>query len=196
MSKRQITALFTVAALIAVTAAGCGHCRKSRNYCAAAGYYPAPLGTLSDPVWQQQESNAEASDFVVYEHEWTGNTTDLNDLGKTHVKQIAARALMVPFPILVQQSSMTARPDTRYQFPVHNNEELDMQRRQLVVQALITMGVQDAEERVVVSPALTPGFESFEAERAYGIGFSGGGWGGWGGGGGGGGGFGGGFGFF
>jgi hypothetical protein len=193
MSKRQTTALLTAAIVIAATASSC-HCGKKRHgYGAAAGYTMTPLGTLSDPVWQQHESNAEASDFVVYEHEWTGNTTDLNDLGKTHVKQIAARAAMVPFPILVQQSSMTARTDTTYGFPVHNNEELDMHRRQLVVQALLEMGVMDAEERVVVSPALTPGFESFEAERAYQQGFSGwgGGYGGgWGGGGGGG------FGFF
>jgi hypothetical protein len=79
---------------------------------------------------------------------------------------------------------------------VHNNEELDLQRRQFIVQALSEMGVSNAEDRVVVSPALTPGFESFEGERAYNVGFSrgfGGGGGGFGGGGGGGGGFGGGF---
>jgi hypothetical protein len=156
-----------------------------------------PLGTISDPVWQQQESNAEASDFVIHEHEWTGNSTDLNHAGMDHVKQIAVRAPMVPFPILIEQSSMTARPGTEYQFPVHNNEDLDMLRRELVVQALLEFGVLDAESRVVVSPALTPGFESFEGERAYNIEFGlygrgfGGGGGGFGGGGGGG--FGGGF---
>jgi uncharacterized membrane protein YgcG len=178
-------------ALVVATAAGCCHGR--RNCVNTCGYYPAPLGTISDPVWQQQESNAEASDFVIYEHEWTGNTTDLNHAGMDHVKQIAARAPMVPFPILVEQSSMTVRDDTEYKYPVHNNEELDMSRRELIVQALLDLGVQDAETRVVVSPALTPGFESFEGERAYNFGF--GLWGGRGFGGGfGGGGFGGGFG--
>ena len=74
---------------------------------------------------------------------------------------------MVLFPVLVQQSSMTVDPDTQFGFPVHNNEELDLQRRQFVVQALTEMGISNAEDRVVVSPAIAPGFESFEAERAY-----------------------------
>jgi hypothetical protein len=179
MSQPKLTSLLSLAAAAAAAGAGCHH---SRHNVHSSAYYPMPLGTISDPVWQQQESNAEASDFVIYEHEWTGNTVELNHAGKDHVKQIAARVNMVPFPVLVQQSSMTADPDTKYGFPVHNNEELDLQRRQLIVQALSEMGVSNAEDRVVVSPALTPGFESFEGERAYNVGFSrGGGFGGFGG---------------
>jgi hypothetical protein len=170
-------------------------CSSTDEKCSHMGdITPYPLGTISDPVWQQQESNAEASDFVVHEHEWVGNSTDLNAAGKEHVKQIAARAAEVPFPILVERSSMSVDPDTRFRFPVHNNEELDLQRREFVVEALGRLGLVDAEQRVVVAPALTPGFESFEAERAYNRGF--GGYGGFGGFGGGYGGFGGGFGFF
>ena len=56
--------------------------------------------------------------------------------------------------------------------PVNENIALDVSRREFVVQALKRFGVTDAEERVVVSPALTPGFEGFEAERAIQRGFS------------------------
>lgn len=171
MTPQKLSSLLSLAALAAAAGAGCHHSKKNVH---SSSYYPMPLGTISDPVWQQQESNAEASDFVIYEHEWKGNTVELNHAGKDHVKQIAARVNMVPFPVLVQQSSMTVDPDTQYGFPVHNNEELDLQRRQLVVQALTEMGISNAEDRVVVSPAIAPGFESFEAERAYHRGFSGG----------------------
>lgn len=174
---------------------GCTACEK----CGYMGdITPQPLGTLSDPVWQQQETNAEASDFVIYEHEWNGNTVNLNLAGKDHVKQIAARAESTPFPILVERSTMSVDPESRFKYPVNNDPELDLARRNLIVQSLLQMGVYDAEERVVVSPALTPGYTGFQAQGAYSRGMSirGGGGGGFGGGGGGGGGFGGGGGGF
>ncbi len=166
---------------------GCTACEK----CADMGdITPQPLGTVSDPVWQQQEANAEASDFVVHEHEWNGNTVNLNLAGKDHLKEIAARAAATPFPILIERSSMSIDPDSRFKYAVNNDEELDAQRQAFVVQALNQMGVYDAHDRVVVSPALTPGYTGFQAQGAYnqGMGVGGGGFGGGGGGAGGGGG--------
>lgn len=181
---------------LAASLAGCG-AKRCMDKCDYLGdFHPKPLGTMSDPIWREQESQAEASDFVVHEHEFEGNTVRLNHAGEEHVKQIAARAAAVPFPILVEPSSMTAREGTVNEFPVHGNHQLDLQRRELIVAALQRMGVADAGERVVVAPALTPGFEQFEAERAYRAGFSGYGLGGFGGFGGGFGGFGGGIGGF
>jgi len=170
MTRPKLKSWLLLAAVTAAAGAGCLHKRGQGNACA---YQPTPLGTISDPVWQQQESNAEASDFVIPEHEWDDNTINLNHAGKDHVKEIVARVNSVPFPVIVQQSSMTVDPESTYGFPVNNNEELDLQRRQLIVQALAQMGVPNAEERVVVGPALTPGFEEFEAERAYNAGFGG-----------------------
>jgi hypothetical protein len=184
MPQLRITRPWAVLAIGAIAIAGCCHGGKHGkcDKCAFMGdIQPKPLGTISDPIWQQQESNAEASDFVVHEHEWTGNSIVLNAAGVEHVKQIAARSAEVPFPIIVERSSMSPKANTRYQFPVHGDEELDMQRRTLLVQALAQMGVADAEQRVLVAPALTPGFQEFEAERAYMRGFSGYGFGGGGG---------------
>jgi hypothetical protein len=172
--------------LLTWAASGCGpkwHCRPDVPP-------PTPLGTLSDPIWQQQEVNAEASDFVVHEHEFRGNSARLNAAGEQHVLQIAARLrdCDAPFPVLIEPSSLSVRPEDRYGYPVHNDPALDLRRRALIVHSLTELGVPDAEQRVVVSPALTPGFQQFEAERAYhrgfgwfggarGLGF-GGGWGG------------------
>lgn len=169
------------ALMVAVLAQGC---RTPCRPCAAVDP-PAPLGTLIDPVWQQQEANAEASDFVVLEHEFIGNTARLNAAGEDHVKKIAVRVNETPFPVIVAPSSMTPIPSDEFGFPVHNNPELDLQRRDVIVSLLEEMGVTDAGTRVVVAPELCPGFQGFEAQRAYYAGFSrlGGGFGGAGGGG-------------
>lgn len=127
---------------------------------------PAPLGTISDSIWQTQEANAEASDFVVYEHEWEGNSAVLNDDGKSHVKRIATRAIEQNYPIVVERSSRTRRPDTQYQYPVHNDRELDAVRRSLIVEALVVLGVDDADSRVVVGHELSAGFFSRESQQA------------------------------
>ena len=187
MSAFRFSISLATTTVLAVLTTGC--CRDKCDY--LDGFEPQPIGTISDPIWQTQEFNAEASDFVIHEHEFVGNTPRMNKAGEVHVKQIAARAADLPFPIIVEQSFMSPPANDPEGFPVHGNDELDARRRQVIVSALSANGVSDAEKRVVIAPALTPGFEGFEAERAYQNGFSrrmfggfGGGFGGIGGGGG------------
>jgi len=199
--QRTGVLLVCIGAALSLLSSGCAHFRKCGGDCPERPAPPPPLGTLSDPIWQQQERNAEASDFVVHQHEFESNTARLNRLGETHLKQIAVRCCKTSFPVLVEPSMITRKDGTDYGYPIHPNPELDRKRRNVVVHALLAMGVPDAEERVVISPALAPGFEGFEAERSYHRGFGGflngfGGFGGFGGGFGGFGGFGGGLGFF
>lgn len=151
-------------------AAGCSHCDRCQYM---GDITPKPVGTLSDPVWQQQESNAEASDFIVHEHEWVGNSALLNQLGKEHINQIAARANVHRYPIMIEASSKTSRDDTQYFFPVHGDKELDARRREILVEALQLLGVPDADERVTVGTTYSPGFYGFEAQGAFGQAFSG-----------------------
>ncbi len=190
-------AAWSAAALLAGTSLGCS---RSVTMLGMGDFHPNPLGTYVDPAFQDMEMNAEASDFVIYQHEWTGETASMNDRGLEHLKRILERLPTVPFSVLVEPSNMAVDPDTRYHYPVNGNHELDMARRKAIVDALVGMGFQEAEERVFVAPALAAGFEGFEAERAYnrgfslfGNGFGFGGFGGFGGGGFGGGGFGAGF---
>lgn len=181
--------LYTGPAVTLLALAGmAGGCGTNRGMARA----PMPMGYANDPIYRQQEANAEASDFVVYEHEFQGNSARLNDAGEDHVKQIAARVEKTPFPVIIAQSKITPRPETVHKYPVHHNEELDLRRREVIVQALGSMGVQDAEKRVVVGRALTFPYTDAEGERAYSQGILGWGIGGMGGMGGGGGGFGGG----
>jgi hypothetical protein len=128
----------------------------------------APLGTLSDEIWQGQEAGAETSDFVVYQHEFLANAQFLNTDGEDHVKQIAARlADGQDVIVTVERSKTTPRRETEYSYPVHVNSKLDMRRREIIVRSLEAMGVADAEERVVVAPAAATGMRSAEAEAAF-----------------------------
>ena len=177
--------------LLALLTVGC--CKDKCAY--MQPLEPAPLGTISDQVWRAQETNAEASDFVIHEHEFNGNTSRLNSAGESHVRQVAARMDETPFPVIIELSSMSRREGTKHGFPVHGDPELDKRRRELIVHTLTALGAQDVDNRVIVGPALAPGFEQSEAETAYYQGINGGSNSGGGGGGGGGrGGFGGGFG--
>ena len=64
-----------------------------------------PIGTLSDPVWCQQESNAEASDFIFYDHEFQGNTAKLTPAAKKHLMGVAVRLPHVPFPVVIRRGA-------------------------------------------------------------------------------------------
>jgi len=161
-----------------------------------------PLGAMSDCVWARQEANAERSDFVVYENEFGLDSEILNTAGEDHVRQIAARlASGQDAQVLVERSMSSARPDTKYQYRIHPNPELDLRRREIVVGSLAAMGICDAEARVLVAPSLAPkyrygepptieprttpnaGFGGFSFGAGYGIGGSPGtGYGGYGGG--------------
>lgn len=162
---RWAGAWFALVAVLLIT--GCQGGPRVPLYYNAPSVEP-PLGTISDPIWQAQEDNAEPSKFVVYQHEWDLNTLRLNTGGEDHVKQIAARLISGQnFPVLVERSDTTIREYTEFKYPVHPNRELDLARRAIIVQSLVAMGITDAEQRVIVSPALTPGFTEGEAERAY-----------------------------
>ena len=135
---------------------------------------PTPNGQAVQNILQQQEVNGEAIDFVIYDHEFVAGTQRLTPAGESHVRQIAARAKESPFPVVIEESSLAIKPETEYGFPVHNDRELDSQRRVLVARALNILGVASADSRVVVGPAPAAPAYSHEAEISFGRGFSGG----------------------
>ena len=127
---------------------------------------PFPLGQVSDSHWETQQTNAEASDFIFFDHEFVGNTETLTPLGKKHLLQVALRMDHVPFPVVVEQS------------PHGRRSQLDNRRRRAIVDHLSQLGLDMVESRVVVAPALNDGIDAVEGEAAYystlGSGFGGG----------------------
>lgn len=165
---------------------------------------PPPLGSAIDELNRVQEDNAEASKFILHQHEFELNRLEngrmvaghrLNEYGEDHVKKIAEQLRRgVRYPVVVERSQTSIKPGTKYEYPVHFNPELDDIRREVVATALQSMGIADADQRVVVAPSAAQSIEDLEAEGAFYRGQVYGGAGGYGGGMGGG--VGGGFGFF
>ena len=164
------------ASLVILLATGCCNDAWKQFYQAPP---MIPLGSQTDAIWQNQEANAEMSDFVVHQHEFEYNAEWLNMGGEDHVKQIADRLMAgQEAQVIVERSMTSVRTDSQHQYPVHPNPELDMQRRDIIVRSLAAMGIADADQRVVVAPAFAEGFTGSEAEAAYYGGMAGGGMGG------------------
>jgi hypothetical protein len=168
MKRTSLLLTLTLAAL-----AGCHH-RRGGDDCEPYGHHggrhgyrgasadrPFPLGQVSDAHWETQQTNAEAADFIFYDHEFRMDTktrTDTAELtpgGKKHLQQIALRLEHTPFPVVIEESPHNGRP------------ELDQARRRTVVEQLGRLGAMNVEERVVVANAFPEGYTGIEAEGSY-----------------------------
>ena len=111
-----------------------------------------PLGSIVRAHYHVMQTNGEATDFVIYDHEFVGSTAELNAAGKDHIMEIAARMRSVPFPIIIERTENNSDP------------ELDRHRQQLVALILRDFGNPDSYKRTFVAPAYGKGMNSIEAE--------------------------------
>ena len=116
---------------------------------------PFPLGQVTDAFWDTQQTNAEAADFIFYDHEFRGDTVELTPAGRDHLLQVAVRLPHVPFPVVIERYENNYKPS------------LDYQRRQAILAGLAQLGVTGVDQRVVIAPAFAPGLTSDEAQLAY-----------------------------
>lgn len=148
---------------------------------------PRPLGTIVDQVNQLQEDNAEPAKLVVYMHEFELNKPEwehrlalkyegrpqgfrLTPYGEDHIRRIAAMLSQNPddpMPVIVERNQTTMRDSTKHKYSVHFGDELDLERRTIVVRSLEALGVYDADSRVIVGPAFSEGLSAREAASAY-----------------------------
>lgn len=162
MKKTLILGSLALAAI-----AGCHHRGvNGGSYAGPGADRPFPVGQVTDSFWETQQANAEAADFIFYDHEFRGNTAQLSPGATKHLEQVALRLEHVPFPVVIEESLHDAKP------------ELDQARRQTIVEQLARLGVLNAEERVVVANAFPEGYTGIESEGSYqniiGNGFNGG----------------------
>jgi hypothetical protein len=129
-----------------------------------------PLGYQSDCIWRRQEASASASDFVVHQGEFATDTDSiqLNMAGEDHLKAIAARLHCgAPLPVIVERSMTSVNPESKCKYPVNPNPELDMKRREYIVKSLVSLGISNADQCVVVAPRLADGATATEAAQDY-----------------------------
>ena len=153
MKTRFCLILFLVGASLAAT--GCGGWSGGRNRGGTSYDRPFPLGQVTDSFWETQQTNAEAADFIFFDHEFSGNTAQLAPGAKKKLMQVALRLEHVPFPVVIEQSPHNRRP------------QLDDARRRTVVEQLARLGAENSEDRVVIAPTFAEGFTAIEGESAY-----------------------------
>ncbi len=118
---------------------------------------PFPLGQVTDAHWETMQTNAEAADFIFYDHEFVGQTAELTPLGKRHLLSTALRLEHVPFPIVIEE------------LPEDQDPQLCLARRERVIAMLEQLGYQKEQiaGRVIVAPAFPRGLTAMEGESAY-----------------------------
>lgn len=146
----QTTHVAWCSACLLLVACGCGGGWYGSSYDRSF-----PLGQVTDAHWETQQTNAEAADFIFFDHEFVGDTVGLAPSTKRHIESVALRLEHVPFPVVVERSPHNARP------------ELDRARRRAIVEHLVRMGVPDADGRVVIAAAFAEGLTAIEAEQNY-----------------------------
>lgn len=145
------TTTYSLLALLAIASVGC----QTTATVAPPVDRPFPVGQVSDSFWETQQTNAEAADFIFYDHEFEGDTARLAPGAKKKLMSVALRLEHVPFPVTVEESPHNARP------------ELDLARRRTVVEQLARLGVPQAENRVVIANAFAEGITAIEGEANY-----------------------------
>jgi hypothetical protein len=123
---------------------------------------PFPLGQVSDSFWETQQTNAEAADFIFYDHEFRGNTAELGPGAKKHLMQVALRLEHVTFTVVIEES-----PGSHSPTETARRQALDQARRQTIVEQLARLGVGNIEERVIVANAFPEGYTGVESEGSY-----------------------------
>lgn len=159
--SQKIGASFAVAA--ACIFSGCcscrcwwqGSCLNPYTWRSPAIPETLPLGSTVRAHYHTMQTNGEAADFIIHDHEFVGNTAELSPSGKDHVAEIGARMRSAPFPVLVERSENNSDP------------ELDAHRRTIVAQVLYGMGNPDADQRTIVATPYGKGLNSQEGEADY-----------------------------
>ena len=151
--------------------AGCNSCNSCNPCCGRGwGYQPGmlharmrseaipdryPLGSITRAPFHVMQTNAEATDFVLYRNDFVGETAELTPDGRDHVMEIAARMRSAPFPVVVERSENNTHP------------QLDADRRLAVAQVLYDLGNSDADQRTFVASPYSRGLTGPEADIDY-----------------------------
>lgn len=167
---------FLILSMTALAASGCSWChQESHKTYGGPPYGPAhdrpfPVGQVTDSFWETQQTNAEAADFIFYDHEFRRTTSgpdrvetaQLAPLAKKKLEQVAVRLEHVPFPVIIESFPRNHDAAQNYQKGL-----VEEARRKTIVEHLNQMGIQNADERVVIANAFPEGITGIEGERAY-----------------------------
>ncbi len=150
--RNWLGALFLLGAIL--PAAGCHQTGYfwPTDRCAdiPCGAIPQPPGVYSCQWQTAQKLRAEQDKFVIYQYEWFEGGDHLGPAGRRHIEAIAQRLDGVPYPVLIEKSE---------------NTTLDETRKKEVIATLTSLGVAQAERRVILGYSEAEGLDGAEAVR-------------------------------
>ena len=162
ISRKQLGLLAMCGGLSGL--AGCRTCET--NVCQPE-MYRLPPGVVGGAYIETQATNALASRFVVYRHEWVGNLNDegkilasrkpedltvITQSGLEHLQSIASNLETVNYPVIIE-----AGPDPA----------LDEKRRLIVTEQLMPMLPEGTHINVVIAKPNEDGMRSQEAINKF-----------------------------
>lgn len=115
---------------------------------------PSPrLEWKRTPQTASKSSAPRAQDLIIREHRFVSHSPELNLDGEDQIQRILAALKNSHAKIVIESCNGTPILPTALADNVHESSKLDVQRRQYVIQKLLSLGIPDAEERVVLEPA-------------------------------------------
>lgn len=141
----------SIAGLMAVAVIGCVSPERQVSDLRAPA---APrLNWQTAQKTEQPAKTPLAQDLVIREHRFVSHSAQLNSDGEDQVQRLASCLRASPAMIFIEPSDGVPIVPVTMPAAEDNSAKLDLQRRQYVVQKLLTLGIPDAEARVVLQPA-------------------------------------------
>lgn len=139
-----------MACLVALMITGCASQEQRVSDLSAP---PAPrLEWARVAPTRQVASAVPAKDLVIREHRFVSHSAELNSDGEDQIQRVANALKATPARIVIESSGGTPVLPATLTGSVDTSAKLDLQRRQYVIQKLLSLGIPDAEKRVVLEP--------------------------------------------
>ncbi len=136
---------------------------------------PAPTGTYLGQWRGAMADQAQQQHWVITRNEWFDGGNQLGPEGRTHVVRIAQCMTMEPNFVIIESEPLAIAPRQTYEAALLENQQLQNERRTVVIQALAEAGVMNAEEWVVFGEDRSVGVHGIEAPIIFNRQFNGGG---------------------
>lgn len=156
----------------------CGEPLRAADF--PRGAIPAPNGTYVRGYQRAMVAEAEQAAWLVARHEWYAAGDELGPDGTRHVEELAARirdqstaGVPCDHPVVIEAAEVIVERKQTLAEATADARALDASRRDVVVSSLLSLGVADADARVIVQPIDRVGLQGVEAPFLFNRGFGG-----------------------
>jgi len=138
--------------LVGLVGLGSG-CANTGDQSADLSSPPAPRLAWSRPATAAKDRTqqpSQAEDLVIQENRFVSHSAELNLEGEDQLQEIATTLRESPHVLVIESSRPTPALRVVSQRSPEESGKLDQQRRKYVIQKLLSLGIPDAESRVIL----------------------------------------------